>query len=204
MDPAYKGRLLESAAEIFQAEGIEIPSGVKLNVVVDTPEHINLVLSDRPQPRRGSSGDQFYSLLTVAYNRAQEDPEFKEQLLANPTGTLEAIGAKLPEGTTISVHRETDAQRFFAVPLPPKARVKVEGTDAVGRKVTFTEGGPAAATMLRKDAAAVSIPNPATFPREKPTNVNHTVNVNLAITTNAAVAVAIAGPGVVIAIIKII
>jgi hypothetical protein len=174
-DPDFQQQLMANPKEIFRAEGIEVPDEVKLNVLVDNPEHINLVLSDQPRaarPRTSDGTDDIYALLTVAYNRALTDADFKERLIANPNAALGELGATLPENIKFTVHSETTHEHFFTVPLLPKVRVKLKMRSELMQ--IGDEDAPASASMLLKS-----------HPDTKPTNVN--VNVNVDVNTQAAV-----------------
>ena len=46
-DADFKARLLANPAETLQAEGIEIPAGVKVNVVENTTEQFYFVIPNR-------------------------------------------------------------------------------------------------------------------------------------------------------------
>jgi hypothetical protein len=69
-DADFKARLLANAAEILQAEGIEIPAGVKIDVVENTNEHFYLVIPNQPEELSDEQLDKvaggFYSA-TVSY-----------------------------------------------------------------------------------------------------------------------------------------
>ena len=47
-DAEFKARLLANPAETLQAEGIETPAGVKLNVVENTNEQLYVVIPQAP------------------------------------------------------------------------------------------------------------------------------------------------------------
>jgi len=47
-DEAFKQRLLANPAETLKNEGLEVPEGVQVQVVEDTPQVINLVIPARP------------------------------------------------------------------------------------------------------------------------------------------------------------
>ena len=47
-DAEFKARLLANPAEILQAEGIEVPAGVKVNAVENTNEQFFLVIPNKP------------------------------------------------------------------------------------------------------------------------------------------------------------
>ena len=179
VDPTFKDQLVKSPEQVFRTEGITLPENIKLSVVEDTPAKVNLVLSNkaRLQTITGAKND-IYTVLAVAYDKALSDAAFKAELIADPTGTIRGLGAELPAGLEIAVHSETDGDRFFALPLPPSARVRVE----LRESSTFgiEEGGPAPAAMLLKG-----------HPDPTPTNVNVNVNANaqVNVTVNAAAVV---------------
>jgi hypothetical protein len=182
VDPAFKDQLVAHPEDIFRTEGIEIPEDIKLNVVEDTPQRVNLVLSNKPRVQTSTGADNdLYTVLAIAYDKALADPEFAAKLTADPTGTVRGLGAELPDGLEIIVHRDTDGARFFALPLPPKARVRVEVRGSAG--IGIEEGGPAPASMLLKH-----------HPDPKPTNTN--VNVNATVQVNAAANVNVAANAV--------
>jgi hypothetical protein len=48
---------------------------------------------------------------------AAKDPQFRSELLKNPTGTLEKLfGGKLPAGVSVAVHEETPNQLHIVLP----------------------------------------------------------------------------------------
>ena len=48
---------------------------------------------------------------------AAKDPNFRSELIKNPTGTLEKLfGGKLPEGVSVAVHEETPTQLHIVLP----------------------------------------------------------------------------------------
>jgi len=47
-DPAFRAKLLANPRATLLAEGVQIPAGVTINVVENTPDVINLVLPPRP------------------------------------------------------------------------------------------------------------------------------------------------------------
>jgi hypothetical protein len=48
---------------------------------------------------------------------AAKDPQFRSDLLKNPSGTLEKLfGGKLPGGVTVAVHEETPNQIHIVIP----------------------------------------------------------------------------------------
>lgn len=131
VDPEYKARLLSSPKEVFTEEGIALPKEVNLTVVEDTPTHRNIVLADKPLPPQNRvtalpPNPDFYSIHAHIYERAREDPEFKQQLKAAPAEVVRILGAKLAPFVTFSVYEDTPTQRYFILPLTPRARVTTE------------------------------------------------------------------------------
>lgn len=47
-DAEFKARLLANPAETLQAEGVEVPAGVKVNAVENTNEQFFLVIPNKP------------------------------------------------------------------------------------------------------------------------------------------------------------
>jgi hypothetical protein len=47
-DDAFKQRLLADPAGTLKAEGIEVPAGVRVQVVENTPQEFTLILPTRP------------------------------------------------------------------------------------------------------------------------------------------------------------
>lgn len=70
-DADFKARLLANAAETLQAEGIEIPAGVKVDVVENTSEHFYLVIPNQPEELSDEQLDKvaggFCNVVTVSY-----------------------------------------------------------------------------------------------------------------------------------------
>jgi hypothetical protein len=139
VDPEYRGELLASPRAVFASEGIETPPDVRLTVVEDTPGHRHVVLADKPLPPQNRVASlpphpDFYSVQAYAYERARTDPEFKRALESRPAETLRGLGARLPGWVGVSVHENTETDRYFVLPLAPRARVSTEPLPA-GRLV---------------------------------------------------------------------
>jgi hypothetical protein len=207
VDPTFKDRLVARPEQVFRTEGIEVPANVKLSVVEDTPQKVNLVLSNkaRLQTSIGAQND-LYSVLAIAYDTALADPTFKAALIADPTGTVRGLGAELPAGLEIVVHSETDGDRFFALPLPPKARIRVGLRDSAA--IPVEEDGPAPASLLiklkpsNKASAPVNINAQVNVNTGAAVNVgavaNAAISVNAATTVNAAAVVTVVAAAIVL------
>ena len=76
--------------------------------------------------------------------RAQAEPEFRSQLVADPKATIEGvIGSELPEAINIEVHE--DSATSFHLVLPPSGKLTEDelATVFAGNWVdNFTDSGP--------------------------------------------------------------
>lgn len=62
---------------------------------------------------RGEIHDQLVS-------RAQQDPDFRQQLLSNPAAALETqLGTSIPEGVNIRVVEESPQEVYVVLPAAP-------------------------------------------------------------------------------------
>ena len=52
--------------------------------------------------------------------KSWSDPDFKQQLIDNPTETLKQQGLELPEGKNIKVLADDEQTRHLVIPNPPK------------------------------------------------------------------------------------
>jgi hypothetical protein len=50
------------------------------------------------------------------------DPEFKERLIRDPSGTLRSEGFRVPEGRKIVFHEDSDNVTNLVIPSPPSVR----------------------------------------------------------------------------------
>jgi len=62
--------------------------------------------------------DERWAMYRRVVERAWADPDFKEQLLADPTGTLAAEGYKLRPHETIEIVQDTKHGTRFFLPEP--------------------------------------------------------------------------------------
>jgi hypothetical protein len=171
VDPEYRGELLASPREVFASEGIESPPDVRLTVVEDTPGHRHVVLADKPLPPQNRVTSlpphpDFYSVQAYAYERARTDPEFKRALESRPAETLRGLGARLPRWVSVSVHEDTETDRYFVLPLTPRARVS-------------TEALPPGRVVLDVTTTTTTV--------NASVNINANLNVNVDTTVNGAV-----------------
>jgi hypothetical protein len=102
-----------------------------VTILEDTPTHRNIILAEKRLPAQNQvlslpPVPDFYSVYSYIYTRAQQDPAFKKQFLADPTATVRSLGALLPEGTTVSVYQDTWEHRYFVLPMTPRSRITIE------------------------------------------------------------------------------
>jgi hypothetical protein len=70
--------------------------------------------------------------------RATKDEAFRRALIADPTGTLEReIGAKAPEGFSLTVVEETPEHRYLVLPPAPRG----EGGELSDAELESVAGG---------------------------------------------------------------
>lgn len=134
LDPEYKQKVLEAPRDTFEEAGIDLPPEIDLTVLEDTPDHRHIILADRPLPPHNQVTTlppvpDFYSTYAYIYTHALARPEFKDELLADPAGKFRQLGVLLPEEVTVSVHEDTDTERYFSLPMTPRARVTIEMND---------------------------------------------------------------------------
>jgi len=193
IDPTFKRQFVTDPEALLKAEGLDLPDGDKLNVLVDSADEVNLVLGKRATRSAAGTSRDLYNLLADAHNKALEDAAFRARLIADPVAALGELGAALPAGIRIHVHSDAKAERVLILPLPPNARIHIRPRADVNADIGVDEGGPAPAALLLKS-------NPDNQPASIDVNtaVNAVAVVNGATTADIAVAVAAAAVVVVI------
>lgn len=126
-DPEYKSKLLKSPKATLAADGVDLPDDVSLTVTVDAADNRNIILSDEPLPWAKDVDSlpkqpdlDWGTVHAYIHEKCRKDPAFRAEFLKNPAETVRRLGYALPEGTTISVHRATDKQKFLNLPLARK------------------------------------------------------------------------------------
>jgi hypothetical protein len=59
------------------------------------------------------------------------DVEFRRRLLADPKGTLRAMGAQLPDAATIKIVENKNNEVTFVLPLKPRSLGQLDAADVI-------------------------------------------------------------------------
>ena len=99
------------------------------------------------QSREMESGR--FDAATEAYLATAFDPEFREQMLADPQGTLSSTGMPLPPGVEVRVHVNTADTFYLAFPPDPNVALSDEalGMVAGGKSASTIGSGGSASTV---------------------------------------------------------
>ena len=65
--------------------------------------------------------DKTSQLHAKIISRAWSDPAFKKKLLSDPHAALAEEGLKVPAGTTVKIHENTDSTHNIVLPAKPAA-----------------------------------------------------------------------------------
>jgi len=123
-DPAFKATLLADASATIEKElKLQLPRGLKVKIVEDTPSTVHFVLtadyriSRGPQPSK-AGGDKRLRLI----ERAWDDAALKKRLLKDPKTVLaEETGAPYPPSVAVRVLEDTDKVVHIVLPLSDRA-----------------------------------------------------------------------------------
>jgi hypothetical protein len=124
LDKAFQSELVADPRKIFTEFNIGLPDGCDIQVVVDGPKLIHMVLADCPL-RRECCIDRLPAPPTLpqayafVYEKARHDYGFRRQFLAKPNAVLRALGLDLAADVRIVPCETTAERRYFAVPAPP-------------------------------------------------------------------------------------
>jgi hypothetical protein len=150
-EPAFKTALIANPVAAAEAEGIDMPGGMKFTVVENTTNHFHLVLP--PIPYDGFSDDTLEALAVATPSagmyplrrfeigkmmaKAWRDQAFKEALLANPVAAVKAEGIDVPEGMTLTVVENIDNHFHLVLPPAPTVELSDDGLEAVAASKSF-------------------------------------------------------------------
>ncbi|CAK0780420.1 hypothetical protein CCP4SC76_7420002 [Gammaproteobacteria bacterium] len=122
-DEAYKTALISDPVATIKAEGIPLPEGITMSVVIQPSCQIYIVLP--PQLTEGKMAaeathlnEQPFPNMGCVIAKAWTDEAFKTALVADPVATIKAEGMSVPEGGGMSVVVHPSCQVY--VILPPK------------------------------------------------------------------------------------
>jgi hypothetical protein len=152
-DDDYKARFLADPERVTREVGIELPGGVDVRAVENTPHLLHLVLPPRdvseddlarvaggftmstagtaPDRQRG---DQFAKQYSKIIARARADGEFKRRLLVDPAAVMREYELEIPEGVEVRALESTDWVLYIVLPQPP-------GEDLSEEDLTLVAGG---------------------------------------------------------------
>lgn len=124
--PLYRARLLDKPKKTLADEhGIVLAAGVTLVVVVDTMEHVHVVLSSHAGMRGPEEG-----VVADILQQYRSDATFRQQLVDNPRQAFEDwTGATIPQILAVQVVQETPSYRV--IQLPAEAALGVETPEEV-------------------------------------------------------------------------
>ena len=97
-DPEEYQAFLEDPKQYLLEQGQEIPEDTEVNVYEDTPSLRHFLL-----PAEGTQLPQGDELFLRIAKRAQEDAEFKAELLENPKTVAQQMRIVIPDGLKIKV-----------------------------------------------------------------------------------------------------
>jgi hypothetical protein len=166
-DDDYKARFLADAATVMREVGIELPGGVEVRAVENTPHLLHLVLPPRNASEedlarvaggltmgtagtaRAAAGDRRGDEYATQYSeiiaRARADDEFKRRLLVDPAAVMRECELEIPDGVEVRALESTDSLVYIALPPPPGEDVSEEdlalvagGGDTLGSAGTFS------------------------------------------------------------------
>ena len=110
VDPAYKSRLLDNAADASREMGFDI-GPLNLIAVENTEDVHNLIVctlcSCYPRNLLGLPPDWY------------KTREYRSRAVKEPRAVLREFGVELPEGTTVRVHDSTADMRYIVLPARP-------------------------------------------------------------------------------------
>lgn len=82
--------------------------------------------------------DDVSGMIQKIRDRSVEDDDFRQRLLSDPGGTIEAeYNLPLPEGVSLEVHEESPATAHLV--LPPSSQLTQEALDALGASGGFCQ-----------------------------------------------------------------
>lgn len=97
-DPPFRDRLKANPLAACKEAGADVPAGTTVEVIEEDRDELHLFLGTQTQD----------PAVNRVLERAESDAAFRQQLLANPSATLEAAtGEKLPAGVKLYVHKPT-------------------------------------------------------------------------------------------------
>lgn len=126
-DPAYREQLIADPRSTFAASGVHVPEDIPITVAVDSDAQLNVLLAAGPATGKLKplpAAPDVRSVWAYIDARSRADAAFREQLLADPTGTVRGLGLDLAPGTTVVAHVERPDHAIFILPRPPRGRVE--------------------------------------------------------------------------------
>ena len=98
---------------------------------------------------REKDGPGSFNAATNAYLAHAFDPEFREQVLADPQEMVSSMGMQIPPGAEVRVHVNTDDTFYLAFPPDPNVALSDESLGMVaGGKSASTIGSASSASTL--------------------------------------------------------
>lgn len=132
-DSKFKASLVSDPAAALKKEGFSVPAGAKVKVLENDVDHIYYVLPaagaeltddsiDKGAIKAPALSKDMKDAAAASQRvrtKAQSDPAFKKQLLADPKAVLRKEGVEVPDGVSITVVENTKALMNIVLPLPP-------------------------------------------------------------------------------------
>ena len=111
VDPGFRARLLEDAAEACGELGLEL-DGLKLIALENTPRLHNVVVctlcSCYPRALLGLPPDWY------------KQRAYRSRTVREPRSVLREFGLRVPDGVEVRVHDSTAEMRYLVLPLRPE------------------------------------------------------------------------------------
>ncbi|MEI6413354.1 MAG: hypothetical protein WCP34_03700 [Pseudomonadota bacterium] len=122
-DEAFKAALISDPVATIKAEGIPLPEGITISVVVQPTCQVYVALPPKSSEGKMTvepirmDGQEFPHMGQVMV-KAWMDEAFQTALISDPIATIKAEGIPVPEGVAVSVIVNPSCQVW--VMLPPK------------------------------------------------------------------------------------
>lgn len=142
--PDYKRQLLANPKAVIAGEfDVDIPAGINIKVLEDTPDTAYLVLVDPALLPQTDNPNAYTGLIYKAWS----DPAFKADLLADPQGAFgKYFQHQLPAKPALKVVEQTDSALYIVIPQRPASLSDAELDQVAGgistqQKITYGVGG---------------------------------------------------------------